>query len=82
MPPASFTAMGVRVATKDFVGMTANLSAMAKAAARQSSATSQIMPHSLACAAPNLSPVMASAKARGKPKRPTTNQLLLSLNPI
>ena len=56
--------------------MEASLWAMAMDAAMQSSATSQINPHSLARAAGNLSPVMASAMARAKPKRSTKNQLL------
>ena len=50
--------------------------AMAMAAASASSATSQITPHSFACCALSLSPVMAKASARGMPKRSTNNQLL------
>ena len=64
-----------RVATNAFVGMTANRSANARAAATLSSATSQIKPHSLALSAESLSPVMAKAMARAIPKRSTNNQL-------
>ena len=73
-----------RVATKAWVGMLAKRCAKVKAAAKGSSATSQIKPHSLACWAGNLSPVMAKASARGSPKRSTSNQLLPAsgINPI
>jgi len=64
-----------RVATKALVGMIARRSAKAKALASGSSATSQIMPQSLACWAASLSPVMAKAMARARPRRSTSNQL-------
>ena len=54
----------------------ASLAASVRAAATQSSATSQIIPQSLACWAGSLSPVMARAMARAMPTRWGSSQLL------